>query len=252
MSLKIIFLLMLYVSVSFSQAPGKKNPRFNPLDYPKNDFQVSESTHQIGDVRVQIIHVRRRKQSATPPSFCRAWVEITRGERLLHRIYYDDFEPVGSKFGVFVPNRQPSPAYFLFVKEGDYDGHLGLVDTSGYLTDTMGGPFFLADGRFLVSQYSSDEAGLAVFDLQDHKLLFKTTNMPYIQKWYKDRKGYFFTESEWLGNSCESHEKPGVAYRLDLRYAKLVKVDTDTSALQSAVAVKYDFDPRQFPDCTSQ
>jgi len=179
-------------------------------------------------------------------------VEIRQSEHLIRRLYYDDFEPVGYKFGIFVPRKQPSADYFVFVKEGDYDGHISLVDASGHLVDTLGGSFFLAGGTFLVSQYSSDEAGLAVFDLQAHKLLFKTTDIPYIQQWYKDREGYFFTESEWLGNSGEPHEKPGMAYRLDLRRGKVIKVDMNAPKLHSAVAVKYDFDPREFEDCTSR
>ena len=238
--------------VSAGQSASKKTPRFNPRDYPKSEFQVTQSIHSLGTLKVRIIHAKRRKEIETPPSFCRAWVEITRGETLIRRIYYSDFEPVGYKYGVFVPARQPSADYFALVKEGDYDGHLLLVNGSGEVADTLGGSFFVAHGRFLVSQYSSDEAGLAVFDLQTHKLIVRTTDIPYVDKWYKDREGYFFTEPEWSGASGEAHERAGVAYRLNLNLGKITKIDISPSLLRSAIPVKDDFDPRQYEDCVSR
>lgn len=245
-------LVLLAGNATAGQSAGKKTLRFNPGDYPKSEFQVTQSIHSLGTVKIRIIHAKRRKEIETPPSFCRAWVEITRGDTLVRRIYYRDFEPVGYKYGVFVPAKQPSGDYFALVKEGDYDGHLLLVNGSGEVADTLGGSFFVARGRFLVSQYSSDEAGLAVFDLQTHKLILKTTDIPYVEKWYKDSTGYFFTESEWPERSGESHEKAGIAYRLNLQQGKIIKTDMDSTRLHSAAAVKYDFDPRQYDDCVSR
>ena len=251
-SLVVCLLVLLGVEIALPQASVEKNPPFKSSDYPRSEFLVTQSTHEIGNVKVRIIHAKRRKQSETPPSFCRAWVEIREGATLIRRIYYGDFEPVGYSYGVFVPAKQPSSDYFVFVKEGDYDGHLGLVDASGHLTDTLGGTFFVAEGRFLVSQYSSDEAGLAVFDFKAHKLTLKTNDITYPYQWYRDAAGYFFTESEWSDNSGQAHEKPGVAYRLDLRRGGIVKVEMSASKLHSAAAVKDDFDPRKSEDCTSR
>jgi hypothetical protein len=245
-------LVSLAGTISVGQSAGKKPPPFKPGDYPNREFQVTQSLHALGAVKIRIIHAKRRKENATPPSYCRAWVEISRGETLIRRIYYSDFEPVGYKYGVFVPAKQPSADYFVLVKEGDYAGHLLLVDGSGEVTDTLGGSFFIARGRFLVSEYTSDEAGLAVFDLQAHRLILKTSHIPYIEKWYKDSAGYFFTESEGPDQSGQSHEKAGVAYRLNLQQGKIIKIDMDSTRLRSAAAVKDDFDPRQYDDCLSQ
>ena len=240
------------VTVSVGQSANKKVLPFKLGDYPKSEFQVTQSVHSLGGLKIRIIHVKRRMRSATPPSYCRAWVEISQGDTLVRRLYYNDFEPVGYKYGVFVPTKQPSPDSFALVKEGDYDGHLLLVNSAGDVTDTLGGSFFVARGRFLVSQYSSDEAGLAIFDLEAHKLILKTTDIPYVENWYKDSTGYFFTESEWSGASGEPHEKPGAAYRLNLRQGRIVKTDIGASKLQSATPVKYDFDPRKYQDCVSK
>jgi hypothetical protein len=112
--------------------------------------------------------------------------------------------------------------------------------------------FLTSDGRFLVSQYVSDSAGLAVFDLRTHERTIQSTEIPYIQNWYRDSSGYFFTESEWSGASGEPHEKQGVVYRLDLKVKKILKTTITSAALQSATRVKYDFDPRRHEDCVSR
>lgn len=245
-------ILVLVPAISGGQTAIKKTLPFRRSDYPKSEFQVTQKTHIFGEINIRIIHAKRRQGSAAAPSYCRAWVEIIRGEKLVRRIYYDDFEPVGYKYGVFVPARQPSPDYFVFVKEGDYDGRLLMLDSTGKIADTLGGSYFVASGRFLVSQYSSDEAGLAVFDLDAHKLILKTTEVQYVQQWYKDSAGYFFTESEWSGKNGEPHEKPGIAYRLNLQQRRVIKTNMGSTELHSATAVSYDFDPRDYEDCSSR
>jgi|SRR5271157_91706 len=246
-------LIALATTASVGRPAAKKNLVFNPADYPRSEFQVTQTTHAFGAVKIRIIHAKRRKEIMTPPSFCRAWVEVTRGDTLVRRIFYNDFEPVGYSYGVFVPAKQPSPDYFVLVKEGDYDGHLLLVNGSGNVTDTLGGRFFVtADRRFLVSEYSSDLAGLAVFDLTQGRLILHSTDVAYAQNWYRDQQGYFFTESEWSANSGEPHERLGVAYGLDLKRGKIVESSLSSLRLKSASPVKYDFDPRQYSDCVSR
>jgi hypothetical protein len=248
----VVVIVALAATVSGGQSSAKRNPAFNPADYPKSEFLVTQTVHTFGAVKIRIIHAKRRKEVETPPSFCRAWVDITRGESLLRRLFYNDFEPVGYSYGVFVPAKQPSPDYFVLVKEGDYDGHLLLVNGSGKITDTLGGRFFVtADRRFLVSEYASDLAGLAVYDLAQGRLILHSTDVAPVQNWYQDREGYFFTESEWSGNSGEAHEKPDLAYGLDLKHVKIIKSSLSPQRLKSASPVKYDFDPRQYDDCTS-
>lgn len=245
-------LLLLAGAIAKESTLPKKAPPFRAADYPISEFQVTQSTHTFGDFNIRIIHAKRRKGSATAPSYCRAWVEISRDQKLLRRVYYADFEPVGYKYGVFVPKTQPDADYFALVKEGDYDGRLLLLSRSGAVTNTLGGSYFVIKGQFLVSGYSSDEAGLAVFDLQTGKVVLQTTDIPYIQRWYKDSVGYFFTESEWSQGSGEAHERVGVAYRLDLDKRKIRQIDMRSFELRAAKSVAYDFDPRRYDDCISK
>lgn len=246
-------LAILTVVFGLTQLAAQKAPAFAPRDYPSTEYKVTRASHPLGDVTIQVIQAKKRKPNGSAPSNCRAWVEVSRGEKLLRRIYYGDIDPVGFSYGVFVPAKQPDADYFALVKEGDYDGRLLLVDKQGVVTDLLGGFFFVtADGRFIVSEYSSDESGLAVFDLKVHRLLMQSTEIPNFQSWYKDRSGYFFTESEWSNGSPYPHEKPDVAYRLDLKMRKVVKSGMDPQRLKSATRVEDDFDPRKSPDCVSR
>jgi len=246
-------LAILTVIFGLTQLAAQKAPAFTPHDYPSTEYKVTRASHTFGDVTIQVIQAKKRKPNQSAPSYCRAWVEVSSEGRLLKRIRYSDFEPVGYSYGVFVPAKQPSADYFTLVKEGDYDGHLLLVDRRGVVTDLLGGRFFVtAGGRFIVSEYSSDSPGLAVFDLKARRLLLQSTEIPYIQNWYKDSAGYFFTESEWSNGSGSPDEKPNVAYRLDLKGRKVVKISVDPQRLKSAAHVEDDFDPRKSPDCVSR
>lgn len=248
-----VLLATLTVIFGLTQLVAQKVPAFVPRDYPNTKYQVTQTSRSLDGVTIRIIHTKKRKPDGSAPNYCRAWVEVSRAEKLLRRIYYRNIEPVGYSYGVFVPTKQPSTDYFALVKEGDYDGHLLLVDKQGVVTDLLGGTFFVTDGgRFLVSQYSSDSSGLAVFDLNAHRLLLKSTEIPYIQNWYKDGSGYFFTESDWSNGSPYPHEKPDVAYRLDLNGRKVVKSESDAQRLKAASRIDDDFDPRQSRDCVSR
>jgi hypothetical protein len=247
-------LLIFAASIAVGQRAAKRSLPFRPADYPRSEFRVTQSLHSLGAVNIQIIQAERREPGAHAPGYCRAWVKISRGEIAASSVFYDynDLEPVGYSYGVFVPQKQPSPDYFVVVKEGDYNGRLLLVDGSGRVTDILGGSFFIASARFLVSEYASDSSGLAVFDLMAHKLLMQSTDVPYVQNWYRDSKGYFFTESEWSGASGRPHEKPGVACRLELEKGQIAKIDISPPTLKSARRITEDFDPTQYADCTAK
>lgn len=240
-------LVILTVILGLTQLAAQKVPAFTPRDYPSTEYKVTRTSHTLGDLSIQITHAKKRQPDGSAPCFCRAWVDVHREKKLVRRIFYGDFEPVGFSYGVFVPAKQPSEDYFALVKVGDYDGRLLLIDKQGAVTDLMGGFFFVtADGRFIVSKYSSDLSGLAVFDLQLHKLLFKTEDVPDILQWYKNTSGYFFTVDD-------SPQEENIAiYRLNLKTAKLMDGVIDLKKLRAATKVRYDFDPRKLEDCTSR
>src|SRR5260221_4547774 len=155
----------LVLSGSAQQAPASKAPAFSRNSYPTNKFRVTENEYTHGEVSIRIAEVKNRGY-ALEPRQCRAWLEVTNGERLLKRIYYADIDPSGFSYGVFVPKHQPLENHFIAIKEGDYDGRLLLVGKDGTVSDLPGGLYFLTDDkRFLVGEYATDGSPLVVVDV---------------------------------------------------------------------------------------
>jgi hypothetical protein len=227
-------------------APSKAVKPFVAKEYPAGKFQVTKNDYTVtknGDITVRVIDVKNLGY-VSPPLQCRAWVEVLKGNQLIKRFYYDDIEPVGFSFGAFVPRQQTAPDYFMVVKEGDYDGRLLLIDKDGGVVDLPGGFYFVtADGKYVISEYASDdnEPAFTVFDLVNHHIVLQPKDTPEIGSWYRDDSGYFFIE----------YEKPGHAQRLDLENHRLVKISVSENDRKNATKVRYDFDPRKKQDCTS-
>jgi hypothetical protein len=241
-----MFFVTIAVAVALGQTPTPRKPGkpFVAKEYPAGRFRVTKIDYALGEITVRVINVRNlgNDYPKDVPHFCSAWVEMRRGEELVKRFYYGDIEPVGFSFGAFVPRHQLLPDYFLVVKEGDYDGRLLVINRDGGVVDLPGGFYFVTtDKRFLVSQLSSDEPGLTVFDLANRRIALKPRDMADSDSWYHDKLGYFFTE----------YENPGNAGRLDLRNHRIVKIKVSESDLKKATKVRYAFDPRKKQDCTS-
>jgi len=225
---------------------------FDETKYPASHFKVTQRNFPFGDLSIKVAQTKVRNTSeGSNPSYCRAWVEVSRAGNTLKQLYYPDFEPVGSSYGIFVPKKQPFENYFVLLKLGDYDGRLLIVNKDGTVRDLDGGFYFVTrDRRYLISEWSSDDVNLLVFDSTLDRVVLNTRKLPYIQQWYQDSKGYFFTESEW-DNGPVPHAKPRVAYRLDLVQYKVVKFAVAEEDLKAARPVAYEFDPRNLEDCTT-
>lgn len=104
---------VLIITCWLTTSVAEKVPAFSARDYPSGKYQVTQSSHELNDVSIRVIQVKKRKPDGSAPSYCRAWVEVSRGNRLLRQIYYADFEPVGFSYGVFVPSKQPSTDYLV-------------------------------------------------------------------------------------------------------------------------------------------
>jgi hypothetical protein len=217
---------------------------FVAREYPAGKFGVTSNDYPLGQIMVRVIDARNlgKDEHKDAPHFCSAWIDVLKGEQLLTRFYYNDIEPVGFNFGAFVPQRQPVPDYFFVVKEGDYDGRLLLVGKDGHVVDLPGGFYFVTDDKkFLISDYASDERGLTVFDLTNHRMILQSRDAPEIGSWYRDERGYFFMEDQ----------APGHAQRLDLEKHRITKILISANERKKATKVRYDFDPRGKQDCTS-
>ena len=216
---------------------------------------ISRKEFSHGDVTVRVTQVKNAGYKLLPYT-CRAWFEVRKDNRLIKRQYYDDIDPSGFSYGIFVPKQQPIEDYFVAVKEGDYDGRLLLVSRDGALSNLPGGFYFLTDDkRFLLEEYASDDSSLVVVDVSMHKMVIDArddSSIPEVLNWYRDTVGYFFTEPDPASKAWPPTEKRGHVYRLDLRNLKVTKIGGEPRMFANAHKVSYDFDPRKKRDCSSE
>lgn len=225
---------------------------FIAKQYSPDDFKISQAEFRNGDAVIRIIQAKKiSKKYDKPPYTCRAWLDVMRGKQTMFRRYFDDIDAVGFSYGLFVPEVQPPPPFFAVVKNGDYDGRLFLVHKDGKVFELVGGFYFISENkRYLFSHYASDTSGLAVFDLQEGRVVFSSDKLPvYQHQWYIRKSSYFFTASEWLGSSGMPREKEGVAYFYDFESHEIIEKKITSTELAASKSVAYDFDPRECEDC---
>jgi len=246
------------MAVVISNNAQSSDDKFQPFvqkDYDPKEFQVSQCEVHNGSTLIRIIQAKKiSKNYNEPPYLCRAWIEITKAKQKIFKKYFNDIDAVAFSYGLFIPNQQPPAPYFAVVKNGDYDGHLYLVNENGRVDDFMGGFYFITDDkRYLFSQYVSDAPGLVVFDFKAGRVVYSSDKIPYIHQWYVRDDVYFFTESEWLrSNLGTPTEKPGIAHFYDFKTHQLISKEITPTEIAAAKTVAYDFDPREYKDCTTE
>jgi len=221
---------------------------FQRQEYPPGLFQVSEQVIRHGTAQIHIVQALKIKHDKQVPHICRAWLSVSIPDRVLFSRYFDDIDPVGGEFGLFLPKSPPSKRFVVVVKLGDYDGRLYLIRDDGKTTDLDGGFYFVTeDGRFLFSEYASDGPGLTVFDLQEERVVFSVRDAPEIMQWYtKDRRLFF---RERLGNDWPPRERLDVVKRYDFANHKLVEERASHDLISGARKVAWAFDPRKQRGC---
>lgn len=232
---------------------GGDEKTFDAKDYAPVRYEVNRSSYPLDEVAVKVIQAKPKRTSggsnAQGPHFCRAWFYIEKKGSAPKQIYYRDMDPVGSSYGLFVPKSQPSPNFLLFLKIGDYDGRLLIVDRGGNLANLPGGLYLIDKKRnILFSEYHSDVSGLAVVGLASGEVFFQSTKIPSIQQWYEKDGEYFFTESEWKKDGSPA-EKPGVIHVFDSKNRRLVRKEISADFLKAAKHISYDFDPKKSENC---
>ncbi len=222
------------------------------VDPTRSLFTIAEYAH--GAVTVRIAQLKTLSRSETDgPHFCRAWLQVLKGREVLWQRSFDDIEPVGFSYGLVVPSDPPSQDLFAVVKNGDYDGRLLLIGRDGSVIDTIGGFYFLTQDRhFLISDYASDDSGVAVVDLLKSKLLFTAERLPDIHQWYRNGYDYYFSESEWLpSNKGLPTERRGTAHWLNFQKSRIDSRPDLVSTHDHAHSVSWTLDPGKYEDCMS-
>jgi len=258
-------LLAVFLFVGAQGSIGQQSKRFDPKSYPAKSSHVSSHDYPIGKFTVRIIQVKpvfdwdptNPSICTACPTLCRAWLEVRDGGRVIRQAYFDDIDAIGWIYGIFLPEHQPLPDYFLAIKEGDYDGRLLLVGKDGSLTNLPGGDFFLTpDKQYLIGSHDSDSQYPFVVDLARRRLVVdgEKEKWPEVDEWYMDKAGYFFVAlaDDGMPQGYDADSKPEtlVIYRLDLKSLTVKRGVITKSRLAMArkiVGVPW----KKTDDCTS-
>ena len=226
-------------------------PPVSAAQYDSRLHRLTVAEYKHGKATVRIAQLKRIGEfTGTPPYACRAWLQVLSGGRVAWQVHFDDIDPSGSSYGLFVPKAQPHP-FLAVVKNGDYAGRLYLIGKDGSVLESIGGSYILtSDGRHLISVLLSDVSGIAVVDLEMTKALFSVQETPPIYDWYQTGMTYFFTEAEWLpSNRARATEKLDEVYLVDIEHRRIRAQRSSLTTMQQARKVTFSFDPDEYVDC---
>ena len=98
----------------------------------------------------------------------------------------------------------------------------------------------------LFSEYRSDLAGVAVFDLQEAKQIFSSTwSNPRISQWYSREGEYFFTEAMYNDTTREWHENIEEIHVFSFVKNKFIVKKINRETIKKAHKITYNFDPKK-------
>jgi len=245
--LTIFLLCCLTVATCFGQPTGKYEP-FKSSDYAADKYEIKLDTATFSKFKIEIrqAHLIDNKSNTPDDFYCRGWLTVTQGNKIIKELYFKEIEPVGSCYGLFIPDKQPRKDHFIISKFGDYDGSIFIVDTTGKVTEKMGGKFYISkDQHYLFSSYASDLSGLTVYDFKKNLILFSDTIEPYLTDWYF-KEGKYFAEI-WNPSASAKDNRRIAIY--DFTKNKLINSTCDEDYLTADSQLKIYNDYNYAKDC---
>lgn len=198
MKIALNFLFCLFTLTALGQRDNYRP--FRASDYPPNKYSVKSDTFIFRNFKIEVTHTKLLdyKTFDSTATYCRLWLTVKDGNTIVDKFYVSSCEAVGGCSGIYASNEQASKEYFILSKFGDYDGQIIIIDKSGKIKTFVGGHYYLSpDNKYLFSPYSSDLAGLTVYDLVNNKVLFTSDNLQtYLADFYLCNKNYFAIVSE--------------------------------------------------------
>jgi hypothetical protein len=223
--------------------PQTGQSAFNEDRYPPDRFSISEHRERFREIAVRLTQVRPggdRPDGVV--NYCSAFIETKRGDQRIAVRSFENVEPVGGAYGLFLPSRQRVPGYFLLWKRGDYDGRTILIAKTGRILDYPG-PQIVIDSldHLLISESSESEDGnVRVFDYRQGRLVFNRKAPAGIAHWYRFGNRLFAT----VHKSDVRTEEPNpemwdTVYFLDVRGQRFVR-SRATADMRKAVPLPYE------------
>jgi hypothetical protein len=246
-------LFFLFVVTNYpAQTTGKFEP-FRNSDYPADKFQIKIDTARFAKFRIEIRQIKYTGNPETDTSsfYCRAWLTITQRNKIITQQFYKSIEPVGGCSGLFIPDQQPRKDFFIFSKFGDYNGSIIIIDTTGTVTEKIGGIFYISkDQRYLFSNYDSNLAGLTVYDLNKHAVIYSSSaelrNDASLNDWYFQDEKYF---TRVYDDETDSSDDVIKIATFDFKTNKLVISAVNKNYLKKENKLKVYNDTKYARDC---
>lgn len=190
-----LLLCFLTVTTCHGQTTDEYEP-FKSSDYATDKYEIKLETVTFSKFKIEIRQAKLRENINNAPSdfYCRGWLRILEGNKIIKQLYFKELEPVGSCYGLFIPHKQPREDYFIITGIDGYDGSIFIIDTTGKVIEKGGGIFSISkDKRYLFSNWWSDLSGLTVYDLNKKLVMFSDTIEPSLEDWYF-KEGIYFAE----------------------------------------------------------
>jgi len=198
MKTAIFYIFCLFTLTTFGQVDN--NATFRKTDYPANKYSIKVDTFTFQKLKVELIQAKLidYKNYEQNSAYCRIWLIVKNGEKIIDKLFFNDCEAVGGCSGIYKSSGQTRKDYLILSKFGDYDGQVLIIDSSGKIQSYFGGKYYIsADNKFLFSTYDSDLAGLTVFDLSKNKVLFTSDSIgTYLADFYFYKNEYFAIVSD--------------------------------------------------------
>ena len=252
---KIFSLVLIFFWVTaFSQhnkgVPHHKVKAFNAADYPADQYSTRTEEKSLGEVKIEVVHVQSKGLTEDPE--CKAWLTVKKGNKVTGQLFFDDISADYGPAGIFFPVKQPREDMLVAMKFGDYDGKLIIVDRDGNLNVVPGGDFYLSeDNDMIFSNYSSDQPGVTILDLDKNKLIVSDSGEMdnKLGQWYfQDDK--FFSIAKPKDDADTTQLTIGT---LDMKKKKIIFSRVDKDFLEKDSKLKfYSFytDPKEKGNCS--
>jgi len=156
------------------------------------DINVEISIYESFLNEVSIVVFQLKPTGANFDFSCKGLIRSIKSGKLIDKIDYKEIAPVGSNYGIAFSKKQHQHDLFIASKFGDYDGEIIIVDSKGKITNFQGGDYFITNnGKYLVSDWSSDLSGLTIYDLKNKQIRSKEVLEMYLGHWYYSNGVYY-------------------------------------------------------------
>jgi hypothetical protein len=99
---KLIFLILGFLTVTacFGQTTEKYEP-FESFDYASDKYQIKLDSATFSKFKIEIRQAKLLDNTSNTPSdfYCRSWLTIRQGDKIINQQYFKSIEPVGGCYG---------------------------------------------------------------------------------------------------------------------------------------------------------